>query len=162
MGLTTCHRKECDCEHYEDCVGNECVQKPNYYRLGDQWIAGHQLYVGALPDGFCNDTIAFDIDTSYTPSVEWLTPFYYFAKVEPWGIFPVNFELIEKYSDTDFLLTSWAHPVFCRPNNQEWYLSLARCKITPDTVFMNIKLRQNFDPTDRFVDSCDVVLLRYY
>lgn len=118
-----------------------------------QVVGGHNLYYGVLPPGFCTDTIALDLTLEDSQN-----PFWLYTKVAPWGVMYNNLDVLEKYSETEYLLTDNGS-IFCRtPHNKQWYPTDIYCSITPDTVFLDFKLRERNDTIDRYVDSCKIAM----
>lgn len=145
---------DCPCRALETCIDHECVLQDNCYYINNQGIRGHNLYHGIAHSNACVDTLALDIQTSDTTHL-----FSLYANVRPWGLYCIPLHL-EKIIHGDEFVLACGTTICRRPNGKEWYPAYVRCKLLETSVSMEIKFKQWFDLSGRYVDSCSLTLVR--
>ncbi len=150
-------RDKCQCRDLEDCIDGICVLKPNSYYINNQGIGGTNLYHGVAYGNSCVDTLVLDLNLSEpNPSYRYLL----YANVPTFGVYNVSPDLVQKISDTEFIIGS-VSPICYKSNLVYWYASSIHCKQYTDSVQMLIKFRQSDDPPNAgYIDSCRLTLFK--
>lgn len=142
---------ECNCQPYEDCIGGDCVLKPNTYAIGGVGITSSKVYHGVARH-LCFDTLVFTINENATTPKKryglWLN-------VPP--VQNVSPSILSQNSETEFTLYT-AAPL-CYYQQQGQYGNID-CKLTDDSISMKFKFWTLAPPIGQPLDAVEVTLYR--